>query len=197
MIDGQLLQKIASFLFNILVSNQYSARVLPVDNCLIVPDGWLVNGIWVFVGLLGPMYHLSASPPELTIHSIHYCIEGNFHLDTSQNIRSENQSCKYFSQTRWNMNSVGIFLIRIDVPSHIHISKDLSWKRMKPWGLLRKLRGRHSSGFETVQSRVDLHKMHSGFFGLGFTPSIFFCRLWSHVFAVFTGEFTAQYLMWL
>ena len=80
MIDGQLLQKIASFIFNILVSNQYSARVLPGDNCLIVPDGWPVNGIWVFVGLLGPMYHLSASPPELTIHSIHYCIEGNFHL---------------------------------------------------------------------------------------------------------------------
>ena len=196
MIDGQLLQKIASFLFNILVSNQYSARVLPVDNCLIVPDGWLVNGIWVFVGLLGPMYHLSASPPELTIHSIHYCIEGNFHLDTSQNIRSENQSCKYFSQTRWNMNSVGIFLIRIDVSSHV--SQEIYHE--KGWSyevFLRKLACRHSSGFETVQSRVDLHKMHSGFLGLGFTPSIFFCRLWSHVFAVFTGEFTAQYLMWL
>ena len=80
MIDGQLLQKIASLIFNLIVSNQYSAHALPVDNCLIVPDGWLVNGIWVFVGLLGPMYHLSASPPELTIHSIHYCIEGNFTL---------------------------------------------------------------------------------------------------------------------
>ena len=135
MIDGQLLQKIASLIFNLLVSNQYSAHVLPVDNCLIVPDGWLVNGIWVFVGSLGPMYHLSASPPELTIHSIHYCIEGNFHLDTSQNIRSENQSCKYFSQTRWNMNSVDSYWRAVT-----YISSDLSWKRMRPWGFLRKLR---------------------------------------------------------